>query len=43
VKLFAELSEHFRGVTPMPVEAFEGVSDEQFVRNLVDVLYVNRG
>jgi uncharacterized RDD family membrane protein YckC len=43
VKLFADLSEHFRGVTPMPVEACEGVSDEQFVRNLVDVLYVNRG
>jgi uncharacterized RDD family membrane protein YckC len=42
VKLFAELSAHFRQVTPVPVEAVDGVSDEQFVRNIVDVLYVNR-
>jgi hypothetical protein len=42
VKLFGELAEHFRRVTPVPVEAVDGVSDEQFVRNVVDVLYVNR-
>lgn len=43
VKLFAELADYFRRVTPIPVEAVDGVSDEQFVRNIVDVLYVNRG
>jgi hypothetical protein len=43
VKLFAELSAHFRRAAPVPVEAVEGVSDEKFVRNIVDVLYVNRG
>jgi len=43
VKLFADLAAHFRGVTPVPVEAVDGVSDEQFVRNVVDALYVNRG
>jgi uncharacterized RDD family membrane protein YckC len=42
VRLFSELSEHFRNATPIPVEAIEGVSDEQFVRNIVDVLYVSR-
>jgi uncharacterized RDD family membrane protein YckC len=42
VKLFAELAEHFRAITPMPPEAAEGVSDEQFVRNVVEVLYLER-
>jgi uncharacterized RDD family membrane protein YckC len=42
VELFAELSAHFRRITPIPLEAVDGVSDEQFVRNIVDVLYVNR-
>ncbi|MDB6094624.1 MAG: hypothetical protein JWM32_2186 [Verrucomicrobia bacterium] len=39
VRLFAELAAHFRRLTPMPPEIWEGVSDEQFVRNVVDVLY----
>jgi uncharacterized RDD family membrane protein YckC len=43
VRLFAEMAEHFRRLTPVPVEAVDGVSDEQFVRNIVDVLYVTRG
>jgi uncharacterized RDD family membrane protein YckC len=43
VRLFAELAEHFRGLTPIPAEATEGVSDEQFVRNVVEVLYLGRG
>lgn len=42
VRLFGELAAHFRGLTTVPDEAVEGVSDEQFVRNVVDVLYVNR-
>ncbi len=43
VRLFAELAEHFRGLTPIPADAVEGVSDEQFVRNVVEVLYLGRG
>lgn len=43
VRLFGELAEHFRALTPLPPETTEGVSDEQFVRNVIDVLYVNRG
>jgi len=42
VRLFADLAGHFRGLAAAPAEVAEGVSDEQFVRNVVDVLYVNR-
>jgi uncharacterized RDD family membrane protein YckC len=42
VRLFAELAAHFRAATVLPPEITEGTSDEQFVRNVVDVLYVNR-
>lgn len=42
VRLFAELAAYFQKLTPIPPEAAEGVSDEQFVRNVVEVLYVNR-
>jgi len=42
VRLFAELAGHFRTLTPIPPEAVEGVSDEQFVRNVVEVLYLSR-
>ncbi|OHE81350.1 MAG: transporter [Verrucomicrobia bacterium RIFCSPLOWO2_12_FULL_64_8] len=40
VRLFAELAAHFRATTPIPPEAGEGISDEQFVRNLIGVLYL---
>lgn len=43
VRLFAELAAHFRALAAAPAEVAEGVADEQFVRNVVDVLYVNRG
>lgn len=43
VKLFSDLAAHFRGLAAAPAEVAEGVADEQFVRNVVDVLYVNRG
>ncbi|MEY2881978.1 MAG: hypothetical protein RLZZ15_4358 [Verrucomicrobiota bacterium] len=42
VRLFAELAAHFRAVAAAPTEASEGVADEQFVRNVVDALYVSR-
>ena len=43
VRLFADLAAHFRSLAAAPAEVAEGVADEQFVRNVVDVLYVNRG
>ena len=39
VQLFAELAEHFRTKAEFPVEATEGVADEQYLRNVVDVIY----
>lgn len=42
LRLFGELATHFRQVANVPEEVIEGVSDEQFVRNVVEVLYVNR-
>lgn len=42
VRLFAELAAHFRSLTPMPTDAVEGISDEQFMRNVVEVLHVSR-
>ncbi len=39
VELFQEIAAHFRSVTTFPEEATEGIPDEQYVRNVVDVLY----
>lgn len=42
VALFADIAAHLRGLATLPPEAAEGISDEQLVRNVVDVIY-NRG
>jgi uncharacterized RDD family membrane protein YckC len=42
LELFAELAAYFRSVTRIPEELGEGLADEQFVRNVVDVIYVTR-
>jgi len=39
VELFGELAGHFRAIVTFPPEAVEGMPDEQYVRNVVDVLY----
>ncbi|HEY5040941.1 MAG TPA: RDD family protein [Verrucomicrobiae bacterium] len=39
VELFGELAAHFRGKVEFPPEATDGVADEQFIRNVVDVIY----
>jgi hypothetical protein len=39
VELFAEVAEHFRAKVQFPAEATDGITDEQYVRNVVDVLY----
>lgn len=43
VALFGELARHFRSLTPLPAEADEGISDEQFVRNVVEVVFGSPG
>ena len=42
LELFADLAAHFKSLTPIPPDATAGVSDEQFVRNVVDVLFLTQ-
>lgn len=42
VRLFAELAAHFRSLVAFPAEAVEAMPDEQYVRNVVDVLFRTR-
>jgi uncharacterized RDD family membrane protein YckC len=39
IELFAEIAGHFRSVAEFPPEATEGLTDEQHVRNTVEVLF----
>jgi len=39
VELFAELADHFRSIVDFPPEATDGLSDEQYIRNVVDTLF----
>ncbi len=39
VQLFGELAAHFKNKVEFPADAVEGIADEQYVRNVVDVLY----
>ncbi|HEY1662123.1 MAG TPA: RDD family protein [Verrucomicrobiae bacterium] len=39
VELFSMLAAHFRAKVEFPQEATDGVADEQYLRNLVDVIY----
>ena len=39
VELFAEIAARLKAVTPLPQEATMGIPDEQFVRDVVDVIY----
>lgn len=42
IELFGELAGHFHRKVEFPAEATDGVADEQFVRNIVDVIYRTR-
>jgi uncharacterized RDD family membrane protein YckC len=42
-ELFAALAAHFRQKAAFPPEATDGVADEQYLRNVVDLLYRTRG
>jgi len=39
IELFAELAAHFRAKVEFPPEATDGIADEQYLRNVVDVIY----
>ena len=41
VELFHELADYFKSIVQFPQEATEGLSDEQYIRNVVDGLYHN--
>jgi hypothetical protein len=42
VELFSAIAAHFRSKAEFPAEATEGITDEQYIRNIVDVLYRTR-
>ena len=39
IELFHDIADHFKTMVAFPQEATEGISDEQYARNVVDVLY----
>ena len=39
IELFAELASHFRSLVEFPEQALEGVTDEQYVRSVLRVIY----
>jgi len=39
VALFGQLAEHFHAKVAFPLEATDGLADEQYIRNVVDVIY----
>ncbi len=42
IELFAELAKYFREKVAFPAEAVEGVSDEQYLRNVADIVFRDR-
>jgi len=42
VRLFGELAGHFKQLVTFPLEAVEAMPDEQYVRNVVDILFRTR-
>jgi uncharacterized RDD family membrane protein YckC len=42
VRLFSELAGHFKGLVAFPPETIEAMPDEQYIRNVVDILFRTR-
>jgi len=40
--VFAELAAHFHDKVEFPPEATDGITDEQFLRNVADIVYRTR-
>jgi uncharacterized RDD family membrane protein YckC len=43
IALFAELAAHFRSLVEFPEQALDGVTDEQYVRSVLRVIYTGAG
>ena len=43
VRLFADLADHFKNLVAFPTEAIDAMPDEQYIRNVVDILFRRRG
>jgi uncharacterized RDD family membrane protein YckC len=43
VALFNDIAVHFRALVEFPPEASDGITDEQYVRNVVDILFRPQG
>jgi len=41
-ELFARLGEHFRSLVEFPPDAVEHITDEQYLRNVVDTVFRSR-
>ena len=39
VELFRDIAAYFKAIMEFPQEATDGISDEQYVRNVVDTLF----
>jgi len=39
ISLFQEMAEYFKNIVSFPPEVMDGISDEQYLRNIVDTLY----
>lgn len=42
-ELFGEFAGYFRSKVPFPPEASDGISDERYVRNVLDIVYTSSG
>jgi hypothetical protein len=43
VELFQQIADHLKQLVQFPDEAVEGLTDEQYVRNVVDLLFQKQG
>lgn len=43
IELFKEMALHFKEIVPFPPEVVDGISDEQYIRNVVDILFRDQG
>jgi uncharacterized RDD family membrane protein YckC len=43
VVLFENIAAHYKSIVAFPAEATDGLSDEQYIRNVVDALYRHSG
>jgi len=41
IELFKEIADYFKSIVLFPQEATDGISDEQYIRNVIDVLFRN--